>query len=258
MMQTFNSQDNLHKAWMYRLLEAVAEDDYLAQKMYFKGGTCAAMLGWLDRFSVDLDFDFAGSLTEAKQARKRLEKIFKNLDLSIKDQSRRGLQYFLKYENFGRNTLKLEASFPLYQKSQYEPQRLMEINKILICQTKETMFSHKLCALMDRYRKTGKLAGRDLYDIHYFFLKGYDYNVQVIKERTGFEAQDFFANLYVFIKDKITDKIITEDLSYLLSLPKFKIIRKVLKREVLMMLRGEEEKHKKGKHKLEKYKTLTK
>ena len=52
-----NKKDALHKAWLYRLLEAIADNQKLVKVMYFKGGTCASMLGWLQRFSVDLDFD---------------------------------------------------------------------------------------------------------------------------------------------------------------------------------------------------------
>ncbi|KKU06990.1 MAG: hypothetical protein UX11_C0022G0023 [Candidatus Collierbacteria bacterium GW2011_GWC2_45_40] len=42
--------------------------------------------------------------------------------------------------------------------------------------------------------------------------------------------------LIKFIDDKVTDKIITEDLNSLLPLEKFNKIRKVLKQEVLMFL----------------------
>ena len=148
MMQTFKTQDNLHKAWLYRILEAIADDGYLSSVLYFKGGTCASMLGRLDRFSVDLDFDFAGKVSELLKVRSELEEIFKNLNLKIKDESKKGLQYFLQYENLGkektRNTIKIDAAFPLYKKSIYEATRFEEIGRILTCQNIETMFAHKL------------------------------------------------------------------------------------------------------------------
>ena len=43
-----------------KILSAIYSDIYLAKNLYFKGGTCASMLGYLDRFSVDLDMDFVG------------------------------------------------------------------------------------------------------------------------------------------------------------------------------------------------------
>ena len=206
MMQTNNKYDNIHKAWLYRLLEAIASDQYLSSVLYFKGGTCASMLGWLDRFSVDLDFDYGGKLEDVQKTRDSLEVIFDDLGLSIKDSSKNGLQYFLKYKNdkndknITRNTLKIDASFPLFASSKYIPQRFLEIDRVFICQTKEMMFSHKLCALMDRFERTGHIAGRDLYDIHHFFMNGYGYDTAVITERTGLSPREFFSKLDLYIR----------------------------------------------------------
>lgn len=47
----------------------------------FKGGTCASMLGWLDRFSVDLDFDYAGDKKNIAATREALERIREVLSL---------------------------------------------------------------------------------------------------------------------------------------------------------------------------------
>lgn len=245
-MQTSNKYDNIHKAWMYRALEGIASDAYLSSVLYFKGGTCASMLGWLDRFSVDLDFDYGGKLEDVQKTRDSLEIIFADLGLSIKDKSKNGIQYFLKYENdnnhgnnMARNTLKIDASFPLFVSSKYISQRFLEIDRVFICQTKETMFSHKLCALLDRFEKTGHIAGRDLYDIHHFFMNGYSYDAAVITERTGILPKEFLSKLVAFIEKHVTDQVITEDLSSLLASQKFKILRKVLKREVIQLLKGE-------------------
>ena len=170
MMLLPNKKDAIHKAWLYRILEAVADNLYLASVLHFKGGTCASMLGWLDRFSVDLDFDYAGNEKDIKKTRRTLEDLFAEFGLSIKDKSKNGIQYFLKYDNAGseRKILKIDASFPLFQASKYAPARFLEIDRILICQTKETMFAHKLAAIMDRFKKTGNIAGRDIYDTHHF------------------------------------------------------------------------------------------
>lgn len=241
-MQTSNKYDNLHKAWMYRVLEVIASNQYLSSVLYFKGGTCASMLDWLDRFSVDLDFDYGGAPENVQKTRNVLESIFLDLGFSIKDKSKNGIQYFLKYqkdENMGRDTLKIDASFPLFASSKYAPQRFLEIDRVFICQTKETMFAHKLCALMDRFEKTGNIAGRDLYDIHYFFMRGCRYQGEVIIERTHLSPKEFFLKLIVFIEKYVTDQIITEDLSSLVTPQQFKILRKVLKREVIGLLKDE-------------------
>jgi len=46
-----------HKLALYSLLQKLLSDPFIANNIYFKGGTCAAMLNYLDRFSIDLDFD---------------------------------------------------------------------------------------------------------------------------------------------------------------------------------------------------------
>jgi predicted nucleotidyltransferase component of viral defense system len=97
-MSILNKQDAIHKAWLYRLLEGVADDSFLPSVLRFKGGTCATMLGWLDRFSVDLDFDYAGDQTQVAQARRSFERMAISLGLTIKDSSKRGIQYFLRYQ----------------------------------------------------------------------------------------------------------------------------------------------------------------
>ncbi len=53
-------KDAIHRAWLFRTLSAIYDDVFLTNVLYFKGGTSAAMRGLLDRFSVDLDFDFVG------------------------------------------------------------------------------------------------------------------------------------------------------------------------------------------------------
>lgn len=237
-----NKKDSIHKAWLYRVIEAVTDDPYLASTMYFKGGTCAAILGWLDRFSVDLDFDFSGDKNDIIKARKSLENIFSRLGLQIKDKSKIGIQYFLKYEtvDLGRNILKIDVTFPITKSSKYKIERLLELDRFINCQTKETMFAHKLVAVLDRFEKTGGIAGRDIYDIHHFFMLGFDYNSDVIQERRkGIQIKDFFIELHNFIDKKVTDKILSEDLNSLLPYDHFTKIRKVLKREVLTLINDE-------------------
>ncbi len=234
-----NKNDAIHKAWLYRILEGIADDAFLPAVLYFKGGTCASMLSWLDRFSVDLDFDYAGGREQVVATRAALERVFSTLELSVKDWSKRGIQYFLRYEGEGRNTIKIDTSFPLLSVNTYAPQRLPEIDRILTCQTIETMFAHKLLALIGRSQTHGSIAGRDVYDVHFFFMQGYRYSDVVIKEGSGMSVKDFFERLLAFVDKEVSDKVISEDLNHLLSAKKFQLMRKVLKREVLTLIRDE-------------------
>jgi predicted nucleotidyltransferase component of viral defense system len=236
-------RDAVHKAWLYRVLTGIYSEPALAQALYFKGGTCAAMLGYLDRFSVDLDFDYVGSDAALADTRKRLEALFAELGLTIYDQSRVVPQYFLKYPaaKEARNTMKIDVLVPPPKANTYEPKRFHEIDRIITCQTIETMMGNKLVALKDRFDHNESIAGRDVYDIHHFFLRGYRYNSLVIEERTGKEVQQFFAELITFVEEHVTDEILNQDLNMLLPYELFSRIRKVLKQETLMFLRDEQE-----------------
>lgn len=236
-----NKKDAIHKAWMFRVLRAVADDAYLAKMLVFKGGTCASMRGFLDRFSVDLDFDYVGSADEMDAMRKRLEKLFSDLGLAIKDASKEVPQYFLKYPagDNERNTLKFEATTIAISANKIEKVRFTDIDRVLSCQTVETMFAHKLVALVDRYERHGSIAGRDVYDIHHFFLKGFSYDAKVIQDRRGVMPQEYLKELRSFIARRITDTTIDQDLNVLLSSEQFQKIRHILKEETIAFLDDE-------------------
>jgi predicted nucleotidyltransferase component of viral defense system len=240
-MITLNSQDAIHKAWLYRVLIAIVDNDNL-HDLYFKGGTCAAMAGFLDRFSVDLDFDYVGKPEDLVKVRREFEKVFKNLSLEIKDSSAKVPQYFLKYQTkdiSSRNTLKIDITFPAPDANIYEPIKLVDIGRTVICQNISTMFANKLVAVIDRFERNNSIAGRDIYDIHHFFLNGYDYNRNVITERTGLSLIDFFKKLSIFINKYITDTILAQDLNPLIPYERFNRFRKILKRETLMFIDDE-------------------
>ncbi len=229
-----------HKNQLFRLLSEILDDQYLANNLYFKGGTCANMLGFLNRFSVDLDFD-ASSDINMKKAKKRLNTIFSDLDLKVKDQSKRALQFFLKYNapEGERCSIKLEAVGDIYKANKYDSFYLPPIERTAVCQTLETMFANKLVAPMDRFEITGSIAGRDIYDIHHFFSKGFNYESEVIKERRKVEADEYLKELIDFIKDKVTQKVIDQDLNVLLENKQFKKVRKYLKKETIRFLEAE-------------------
>jgi hypothetical protein len=165
--------------------------------------------------------------------------------LEIKDSSSVTPQYFLKYpvsrQTHGlRNTLKLDITFPPPAANKYELIRFEEIDRIINCQTIETMFANKLVALLDRYERNNSIAGRDIYDIHHYFLNGFKYDEEVIKERRAPQGlPDFFKQLTDFIEEQITSTIINQDLNMLMPNESFQQIRKVIKTETLMFLRDE-------------------
>lgn len=229
-----------HKAQLYRLLIKLLDNQKISSNIFFKGGTCSTMLGFLDRFSVDLDFDLKKGVNK-EDLRKELYLIFNDLNLAIKDESKRALQFFLRYEapQEQRNTIKLEIIDNPFQSIDYRPQYLKEIDRMAVCQTVESIFANKLVAITDRYQKRNTLAGRDIYDIHYFLSHGFNYKKEIIRERTGKDHITYLKQLKKFIQDKITQKVIDQDLNFLLPYKKFNTMKGTLKTETLMLLEDE-------------------
>lgn len=233
-------EDAYHKMQLYRLLTAIVDDEKIAIQICFKGGTCAAMLGFLDRFSVDLDFDLLEK-ADKKILRQRFHQLFTGLGLEIKDESQTTLQFLLRYEAEPnqRNTIKLDVLDQGCRADVYQPQYLPEIDRYMNCQTVETMFANKLVALVERFEKNKSIAGRDLYDIHHFFMKGYRYKADIIKERRGVGIGEYLKQLISFVEKHITQTVTNQDLNTILPPKKFGQIRKVLKSETLTLLRDE-------------------
>ncbi len=240
-------KDAIHKAWLYRLLTSICDNTMLTSVLFFKGGTCAAMRGLLDRFSIDLDFDYTGGIDDLITTHTYLEKIFDNLGLTIKTQSSQVPQYILKYPNSRsneRNTLKINVVTHAPLANKYENIRLDEIDRILTCQTTATMFANKLVALIDRYEKSGGIAGRDIYDINHYFLNGYTFECDVIKERRNVDSiKQYLEELIDFVNTHITQTIIDQDLNVLLPPAVFSKIRKSLKSETILLLKDELKRH---------------
>lgn len=239
MMIVSNKKDVMHKVWLYRLLMAIYNTD-LKECLYFKGGTCAAMLGYLNRFSVDLDFDYDENAMKIDSVKSIFEEIFENLNLGIKDSSQRGLQYFLKYpaSNNERSTVKIDTNFPFNKNNKYKISKFKEINKFVKHQSIETMFANKMLALIGRWEEGKSIAGRDIYDVHYFFTQGFVFDKDVIIEVRQTDIDVFIKELIVFIEKEITQTIIDQDVNLLVPEREFKKVRLRLKDEVLFYFRG--------------------
>jgi predicted nucleotidyltransferase component of viral defense system len=218
----------------------IVDQPLFAQTLAFKGGTCAAMLGYLDRFSVDLDFDNVAHADEAAM-RIAFHQVFDGLGFTVKLEFDQVLFFQLRYPSgIGkRNTLKISVSNLWVKANQYKVQYFPEIDRLINSQTIETMFANKLVAITDRYTQHKTIAGRDIYDIHHFFVQGYGYQDAVIRERTGVSVREYFSKLIEFIQENFNQTIINEDLNSLLPLKQFQQVRKILIPETLAMLARE-------------------
>jgi hypothetical protein len=124
--------------------------------------------------------------------------------------------------------MKISASNITVNANLYQVQYLAEIDRLFTCQTVETMFANKLVAVMERYHIHQTVAGRDVYDIHHFFINRYTYHAPVILERTGLAPKVYFEKLIQFIKDQVTQTVINQDLKTLMPYKQFQQVRKIL------------------------------
>jgi predicted nucleotidyltransferase component of viral defense system len=239
-MLNLRPEDVIHKSYLNRLLIEIVDQPFLSHNLAFKGGSCAAMMSYLDRFSIDLDFDILKNVDETA-LRHELHLVFDYLGLSVAEEFDKVLMFRLRYPSkpSRRNNLKVSASSLIVKANQYQVQYLPEIDRMMTCQTVETMFANKLVAVTDRFDLYGTIAGRDIYDIHHFFIKGYSYHAPIIQERTNLAPRDYLRKLLVFIKTHVTQTIINEDLSTLLPYKQFQQIRKILIPETLAFLTRE-------------------
>lgn len=239
-MLDLRPEDILHKSHLHRLVMEIVDHPVLSQALAFKGGTCAAMLGFLDRFSVDLDFDVFKD-TDRATLRKGFHQAFDQLGFIITLEFDKVLFFQLRYPSSPgkRSTLKVSASDIKVKANRYKVQYFPEIDRLINSQTIETMFANKLVAITDRYTQHKSVAGRDIYDIHHFFIQGYAYDKAVIKERTGQEPKEYFGDLIEFVKKHFTQTVINEDLNSLLPNRQFQQVRKILLPETLSLLERE-------------------
>jgi predicted nucleotidyltransferase component of viral defense system len=235
-----SKKDIKHKNQLYILLREILKDPFLSQNLMFKGGTYASLRGILDRFSIDLDFDLPDK-SKKEEIKERCYEIFKKLNLEIKDESKKHLQFFLKYNALEgeRNTLKLEINDDVSKYNEYEKVLLKQVNMYCNGHTLETMFANKLYACTARFKKNGKIAGRDFYDIHKFFLEGMGVNRKVIEERSGMEYVKYLNYLITFVKEHLTDKLLNQDLNPLVKQEVLDSLLPNIKDDIVMFLEDE-------------------
>jgi len=234
------AKDIKHKIQLLRLLREILKNNFLVNNLQFKGGTYAALRGVLDRFSVDLDFDLTDK-NKISEIREICYSIFNKLNFQIKDESKNHLQFFLRYEakENERNTLKLEINDNVSKFNKYEKICLQEIDMFCSGHTLDTMFANKLVAAKARFDKNNKIAGRDFYDIHKFFIEGILVNKEVVVGRTGIDYSEYLKTLLEFIDTELTDEILYEDLNPLIQQSNLSYVISNLKPELKVLINDE-------------------
>ena len=197
-----------HKTILTNILIGIYKNSLLASVVGFKGGTAAMLFYDLPRFSVDLDFDLLGGLSEnSKELDFFIHEMTNQLSskYKIKDQSTKynTLFWLVNYQT-GQKNIKVEISTRNDPSNHYNSHQFYGVD-IKVLDIKD-MIAHKMIALTERK----SLANRDLFDIHYFLGSPFasEINYQIIKRRTGKKPGEFYSYLLNFVKKIKPDSVL--------------------------------------------------
>ncbi|MGB4292805.1 MAG: nucleotidyl transferase AbiEii/AbiGii toxin family protein [Bacteroidales bacterium] len=219
---------NKHRLYLVQILKDIYSDDKLAGCLGFKGGSALMFFYDLPRFSVDLDFNLI--CTDDKQIisgkiRKILLKYGRIHDEAAKLNT---LLFVLDYRT-GERKLKVEISTRNFE-DRYEIRDLLGLSMLVM--NISDMFSHKLCALLER----NILAGRDIFDCWFLMKRQTPVNPIIIKKRGNMPLEDFLGKCIERIEN-VKNSIILQGIGELIDEQIKNFVRKGLKEETISLLK---------------------
>jgi predicted nucleotidyltransferase component of viral defense system len=219
---------NKHRFLLVQLLKDIYSDIDLANSLGFKGGTALMLFYNLPRYSIDLDFN----LLNGEKSQEVFEKIRKIVATygRIKDEAVKhfGLIIVLDYGQHERN-LKIEVSTRSFADS-YEVKNYLGI-PIRVMKLPD-MFSHKLCALLDR----SMLTNRDIFDCWFLMNQRTPVNPHIIRDRMNVDLGNYFQQCIDRI-DKVNENRILNGLGDLMDEETKSFVKSKLKAETISLLR---------------------
>ncbi len=219
---------NKHKFFLVQILKDIYSDLELANSLGFKGGTALMLFYDLPRFSTDLDFNLIKK-DNALSVFEKVQKIVLPYG-KIKDEAVKhfGSVIVLNYGPTERN-LKIEMSHRTTSDS-YETKHFLGIPMQVMCLT--DMFSHKLCALLDR----NVMANRDIFDCWYLMQKRTPVNPNIILQRTNLNLDAYLDRCIAAIEKQKPNRILS-GLGELMDEEMKQFVRTKLLEETLRLLR---------------------
>jgi len=219
---------NKHKFFLVQLLKDIYSDLNLARILGFKGGTALMLFHELPRFSVDLDFNLIepGKKDEVYEHVRQIALKYG----SIRDEAKKhyGIIIVLDYGQHERN-LKIEIS-NRNTDDHYETRNYLGIN-VRVMELPD-MFSHKLCALLDR----NILTNRDVFDCHFLMQKRIPIRQAIVEERMQMSL-DAYLQKCIDAVENLSEKRILSGLGELMDMETKKFVKTRLKQETLTLLR---------------------
>lgn len=218
---------NKHKFFLVQILKDIYSDIELSNYLGFKGGTALMFFYDLPRFSVDLDFNLIDGKADVVYAkvRKILLKYGKIFDEAEKFY---GMIIVLDYA-FGERKLKVEISNRAFD-NHYEIKNLLGINMQVM--TMPDMFSHKLCALLDR----NVVTNRDIFDCWFFMQKQVPINKALVEVRMNMSLADYLQKCIEQL-ESMNDKGLLNGLGELMDNDMKKFVRTKLRSDTIALLK---------------------
>ena len=224
---------DIHTTQLVFLLKEIYSLSNINKFLVFKGGTACYLFYGLNRVSVDLDF----TLLDLEKEKFLLESIHNILQKNgeiIDEKIKRDTTFFLyRYSKDERN-IKIEISkrkVPYI--NNHEILNYEGINMLVM--GKEDMFANKLIAITER----SKPLPRDLFDINFFFKEGWDFNNEIIKERSSMSVRVYFKEVLIkYIEKNFDDKNILDGIGDLIDSNTKNDVRQNLKKNVIFYLKN--------------------
>lgn len=226
MSQVFDAA--LHKRHLSQLLAET--NKRLAEKIAFKGGTCALFFYNLPRLSFDLDFDVLNPLTEVDND--GIKEILSRHGTIREFYEKRFTTFFLFDYGKGHPNIKLEFNKRVWESNVYKQALFLGVP--ITIADEATTLTNKLVALTNR--KTA--AARDLFDSWYFLNAGFSINEAIVFERTELHLKDYLKKAIGFIEKTYNSRNVIHGLGDALDESQKDWARAKLKDETLFLLKA--------------------
>ncbi len=198
-----------HEYYLKKILRDILGDVELSSQLAFKGGTCLYLFYGLNRFSVDLDFNFVSN--QDFKVEKMNQILTKYLDVKNGrfKEGQSGWLWEASYKK-GERQMQIDINRRVYP-DKYEIKQFYGLSIKTL--DSGSLFAHKLCAILDRKR----FQNRDLFDAWFMFDNNFEINDEVIRFRTNKLTKEYLLELVEYIKNDVKKSSILHGIGELVN-----------------------------------------